>query len=83
MNIERFIAVYEHGSDSLAEDIRIDLPSAQLIEMLDIDKSDDPDLHKSYEITATQFARLKAFLPGLEKFDFNEFEVRLECFSIE
>lgn len=83
MNVERFIAVYDKDDDSLIEDIKIGLSTAVLHEVLDIDKSDDPDAYKSYNITELQFGKLKALVPELEKFDFSNVRMHLESFSIE
>jgi len=83
MNVERFIAVYDKEDDSLLDDIKIGLSTAELLDILDIDKADDPDAHKTYGITEPQFERLKKLLPQLEEFDFNNVHMHLECFSIE
>lgn len=83
MNVERFIAVYDKDDDSLIEDIKIGLSTALLHEVMDIDKSDDPDAYKPYTLTELQFGKLKALLPELGEFDFGSVRMHLESFSIE
>ena len=83
MNIERFIAVYDRYDDSLVDDIKIDLATELLLDIFQIDKEDDPDAHKPYQVSETQFGKLKKLLPVLEEFDFNNVRMHLECFSIE
>ena len=83
MNVERFIAVYDKDDDSLLDDIKIALTTPELLDIFDIDKADDPDAYKSYQVSEPQFAKLKALLPELHQFDFNAVRMHLECFSIE
>lgn len=83
MNVERFIAVYDKDDDSLLDDIKIALSTPELLDILEIDKSDDPEAFKTYQITEPQFGRLKTLLPELHQFDFNAVHMKLECFSIE
>ena len=83
MNVERFIAVYDKDDDSLLDDIKIALSTPELLDILDIDKTEDPDAVKTYQITETQFERLKKLLPQLQEFDFDAVHMHLECFSIE
>ena len=83
MNVERFIAVYDKDDDSLLDDIKVELPTPELLDILNIDAEDDPDVYKTYQITEPQFMRLKALLPDLQNVDFNAVHMNLECFSIE
>ena len=83
MNIERFIAIYDKDDNSLLDDIKIDLSTTVLLETLDIDKEDDPDVYKAYHITDPQFGKLKTLISGLEGFDFNMVDMYLECYNIE
>ena len=61
MNVERFIAVYDKDNDSLLEDIKIDLATDVLIDLLNIDRNDDPDAYKVYHLTEAQFERTAVF----------------------
>lgn len=83
MNIERFIAVYDKDNDSLLEDIKIDLATDVLIDLLNIDRNDDPDAYKVYHLTEAQFGNFKSMIPALEDVVFDQVEIYLECFSIE
>ena len=83
MNIERFIAVYDKENDAMLEDIKIDFSTEVLIDLLNIDKNDDPDAHKVYRLTEAQFVKFKSLLPALEQVVFDQVDVYLECFSIE
>ena len=83
MNIERFIAVYDKDNDAMLEDIKIDFSTEVLIDLLNIDKNDDPDAHKVYRLTEAQFVKFKSLLPALEQVVFDQVDVYLECFSIE
>lgn len=83
MTVERFIAVYDKFDDSMLEDIQIELSTSDLAGLLDIDKADDPDVYKTYQVTQAQFDKLKIIVPELAGFDFDKVRMHLECFSIE
>jgi hypothetical protein len=83
MTVERFIAVYDKVDDALLDDIKVGLSTAELVDILGIDKDDDPDAYKTYQLTEPQFTKLKALLPALADVDFDAVHMHLECFSIE
>lgn len=82
MNVIREIAIYQKDGDKQIDSFKINLSIDDLIYLLDIDRMDDPNAYKQYEITYKQYLELIRLVPKLSKFNFNEGTIFYECYQI-
>jgi hypothetical protein len=82
MIVSREICIYQKEGDKLLTSIEINIPIRKIIEVLDIDKKNDPKVYLIYKINESQFLKLKEFVPKLLDFDFRKVEIYYECYQM-
>ena len=83
MTIVREIAIYQIEGDSFIDSFEINLAIEKLIEILDVDIEDDPELYKVYEINKKKYLQLIEFVPKLSKINFDQVSVYYECYQVK
>lgn len=81
--IVREIAIYQKEGDKFIESFVIDLSVDKLINILNVDTDEDPNVYMVYDINKEQFLQLQNIIPNLKEIDFDNVELFYECFQTE
>lgn len=82
MKLIREIVVYQKQGDKLIESFEIDLSVDELIDILNVNKLEDPEVYMVYKINQDQYSKFKYKMSNLKEIDFNNFEIFYECYKI-
>ncbi|WP_431243916.1 DUF7683 domain-containing protein [Flavobacterium sp. P21] len=83
MNVLREIVIYQKEGDKFIDSVEINLSSEKLIEILNVDIEDDPEIYLVYEINNEQFLKLLELAPELSNINFDEVAIYYECSEIK
>jgi hypothetical protein len=81
MKVSREIAIYQKNSDKYIESFKINLSVVELVNILNVDTNEDPDVYMIYNISKKQYLQITKINPILKEIDFENVELFYECFE--
>lgn len=81
MEFIREIGIYQKESEKMIDSISINIDTAKLIEIFNVDLNDDPNVFKIYNIDKKQYLEISKLVPEILKFNFEDVEMFYECFQ--
>ncbi|RZK51457.1 MAG: hypothetical protein EOO87_17625, partial [Pedobacter sp.] len=75
MAVNREIVVYQKQDDKFVESFEIDLSIDLLIEILNVDIQEDPDVYMVYQIDKNQYLKFQKLIPNLKELDFSNIDL--------
>ncbi len=82
MKLKREIAIYQKDGDKYIDSFEINLPIEKLVNILNVDLEDDPEIYNVYEIDENQYLQLKELVPELSKINFHKVAMFYECCQV-
>lgn len=82
MKIERIISVFKKDEDTLVKEIKAKSLTLETIKGLFKVKEDDPDFYGPEKIEKMQYDNLIVYVPELEKYPYEKYELYLEAVSV-
>ena len=82
MNVTREIVIYQKDGDNQIDSFEINLSVEDLIDILNIDANDDPNVYKVYQATYNQYLKLIQLVTELPKYHFDQNDIFYECYQI-
>jgi hypothetical protein len=83
MKVSREIAIYQKEGEKYIESFEIDLSVDKLVNILNVDTDEDPNVYMVYDINKEQYLQIQKIIPSLKEIDFDNVELFYECFQAE
>ncbi len=83
MKVSREIAIYQKEGDKYIESFEIDLSVDELVNILNVNTDEDPNVYMVYDISKEQYSQIQKIIPKLKEIDFDNVELFYECFQAE
>lgn len=83
MKVTREIAVYQKNGDKYFESFEIDLLVDELVNILNVNTNEDPNVYMVYNINKEQYSKFQKLIPILKEIDFDDVELSYECFQVD
>ena len=81
MKLSRQIAIYQKEGDKFIESFEIDLSVSELINILNVNTNEDPEVCMVYSINKEQYSKIQKKVPALKEIDFDSVDLFYECFQ--
>ncbi len=82
MKIERIILIFKKGAEKLLKEIIVNNLEISIIKKLFKSKDGDPHFYSPYLIEQIQYNNLIKYVPELNEYPSEKFELYLEAFSV-